>query len=56
VASDIARWMKWHLNRFAATDRDLRLLDDAAYLYRHGLTAVSGLDDAGRWMPWVWAG
>ena len=42
----MARWMKWHLDHFATTDRDLRLLDHAAYLYRDGLTAVVGLDDA----------
>jgi D-alanyl-D-alanine-carboxypeptidase/D-alanyl-D-alanine-endopeptidase len=47
TANDMARWMKWHLDRFAMTDRDLRLLDHAAYLYRDGLTAVAGLDDAG---------
>jgi serine-type D-Ala-D-Ala carboxypeptidase/endopeptidase len=47
TANDMARWMKWHLDRFATTDRELRLLDHAAYLYRDGLTAVSGLDDAG---------
>jgi D-alanyl-D-alanine-carboxypeptidase/D-alanyl-D-alanine-endopeptidase len=47
TANDIGRWMKWHLDRFAAADRELRLLDHAAYLYRDGLTAVSGLDDAG---------
>ena len=47
TANDMARWMKWHLDRFAATDRELRLLDHAAYLYRDGLTAVVGLDDAG---------
>jgi len=29
------------------SDRDLRLLDHAAYLYRDGLTSVVGLDDAG---------
>jgi D-alanyl-D-alanine-carboxypeptidase/D-alanyl-D-alanine-endopeptidase len=46
TANDMARWMKWHLDRFAATDRELRLLDHAAYLYRDGLTAVAGLDDA----------
>jgi len=55
-ASDIARWMKWHLDRFAATDRDLRLLDHAACLYRDGLTAVSGLDNAGPMDAMVWAG
>jgi serine-type D-Ala-D-Ala carboxypeptidase/endopeptidase len=47
TANDMARWMKWHLDRFATTDRDLRLLDHAAYLYRDGLSSVSGLDDAG---------
>jgi hypothetical protein len=36
--------MNWrHLDRFAANDRDLRLLDHAAYLYRDGLMAVPGL-------------
>ncbi len=47
TANDMARWMKWHLDRYATTDRDLRLLDHAAYRYRDGLTSVSGLDDAG---------
>jgi D-alanyl-D-alanine-carboxypeptidase/D-alanyl-D-alanine-endopeptidase len=47
TANDMARWMKWHLDRAATTDRDLRLLDHAAYLYRDGLTVVSGLDDGG---------
>ena len=47
TANDIARWMKWHVDRNPTADRDLRLLDHAAYLYRDGLTAVSGLDDSG---------
>jgi serine-type D-Ala-D-Ala carboxypeptidase/endopeptidase len=47
TANDMARWMKWHLDRFATTDRELRLLDHAAYLYRDGLTSVVGLDEAG---------
>lgn len=48
TANDIARWMKWHLDRSAtAGDRDLRLIDHAAYLYRDGLTSAIGLDDAG---------
>jgi D-alanyl-D-alanine-carboxypeptidase/D-alanyl-D-alanine-endopeptidase len=47
TVDDMARWMKWHLDRLATADRDLRLLDHAAWLYRDGLTAVSGLDDAG---------
>lgn len=47
TANDMARWMRWHLDRFAPTDRDLRLLDHAAYLYRDALTTVVGVDDAG---------
>jgi len=47
TASDIGRWMKWHTDRNAQADRDLRLFDHAAYVYRDGLSAVSGLDDAG---------
>ena len=47
TANDMARWMKWHLDRAATSDHDLRLLDHAAYLYRDGLTSVVGLDDAG---------
>ena len=45
TANDMARWMKWHLDQRATTDRDLRLLDHAAYLYRDGLATVSGVDD-----------
>jgi len=45
TANDIARWMKWHLDRAATVDRDLRLLDHAAYLYRDGLTSAVGLDE-----------
>ena len=40
--------MKWQLDQQATTDRDLRLLDHAAYLYRDGLANVSGVDDAGQ--------
>ena len=47
TANDMTRWMNWHLDRAATSDRDLRLLDHAAYLYRDGLTSVMGLDDAG---------
>ena len=48
TANDMARWMKWQLDQQATTDRDLRLLDHAAYLYRDGLANVSGVDDAGQ--------
>jgi len=39
-----------------STDRNLRQLDHAACLYRDGLTAVSGLDNAGPMDAMVWAG
>ena len=47
TANDLARWMTWHLDRRDLAGRDLRLLDQAAYVYRDGLTSVIGLDDAG---------
>jgi D-alanyl-D-alanine-carboxypeptidase/D-alanyl-D-alanine-endopeptidase len=47
TANDMLRWMKWHLDRFSVTEKEMRLLDHAAYLYRDGLTAVVGLDDGG---------
>jgi D-alanyl-D-alanine-carboxypeptidase/D-alanyl-D-alanine-endopeptidase len=43
----MACWMKWHLDRLTTTDRELRLLDHAAYLWRDGLTSVFGLDEGG---------
>jgi hypothetical protein len=45
TANDITRWIKWHLDRAATADRDLRLLDHAAYLYRDGLASALGLDE-----------
>jgi D-alanyl-D-alanine-carboxypeptidase/D-alanyl-D-alanine-endopeptidase len=48
TGNDMARYMRWHLDRFAAQGRDLRLLDHAAYLYRDGLTSALGVDDAGK--------
>jgi D-alanyl-D-alanine-carboxypeptidase/D-alanyl-D-alanine-endopeptidase len=48
TADDMLRWLGWHLDRFAATDAELRLLDHAAYVYRDGLNPVFGLDESGR--------
>jgi serine-type D-Ala-D-Ala carboxypeptidase/endopeptidase len=47
TANDMLRWMRWHLDRFAVAGQAVRLLDHAAYLYRDGLTAALGLDEAG---------
>ncbi len=45
--NDLLRWMKWHLDRFAAAGAEARLLDHAAYLQRDGLATVSGMDESG---------
>jgi D-alanyl-D-alanine-carboxypeptidase/D-alanyl-D-alanine-endopeptidase len=47
TANDMVRWLKWHVDRFAAKDADMRLLDHRAYLNRDGLDPVFGLGEAG---------
>jgi D-alanyl-D-alanine-carboxypeptidase/D-alanyl-D-alanine-endopeptidase len=47
TANDILRWLSWHMDRFAAKDAEMRLLDHATYLNRDGLNPVFGLDEAG---------
>jgi D-alanyl-D-alanine-carboxypeptidase/D-alanyl-D-alanine-endopeptidase len=47
TANDMLRWLKWHLDRFAAKDADMRLLDHRAFLNRDGLDPVFGLGEAG---------
>ena len=42
------RWLKWHLDRFATVDAEMRLLDHAAYLPRDGLSPAFSLDEAGQ--------
>ncbi len=36
------RWLTWHLDRFATTDAEMRLLDHAIYVDRDGLNPVFG--------------
>ncbi len=48
TANDMVRWLRWHLDRFAGTDAEMRLLDHAAYVERDGLSPVFGFDEAGR--------
>jgi serine-type D-Ala-D-Ala carboxypeptidase/endopeptidase len=45
--NDMARWMKWHLDRFSAEGAAVRLADHAAYVFRNGLVAATGTDEAG---------
>ena len=43
--NDMIRWIKWHLDRDADADSEVRLLDHAAYMYRDGMDPVVGLDE-----------
>ncbi len=45
--NDMLKWMTWNLDRLATTDADMRAIDHAAWLYRDGLSVVSGLDEGG---------
>lgn len=47
TADDILRWIAWHLDRFSATDAEMRLLDHAAYVRRDELSPVLGMDESG---------
>jgi serine-type D-Ala-D-Ala carboxypeptidase/endopeptidase len=47
TANDVLRWLKWHLDRSATADAEMRLLDHAAYMPRDGMSPVMGLDEAG---------
>ena len=48
TGNDMVRWLRWHLDRFATTDAEMRLMDHAVYVERDGLNPVVGLDEAGR--------
>ena len=47
TAEDMAKWLRWHLDRFSDGSAEVRLLDHAAYLPRDGLETVSGMDESG---------
>lgn len=57
TASDMLRFMGWHLGRADPADAERRRIDHAGWLYRDGLAPVSGLDDGGEMgamaMGWV---
>jgi D-alanyl-D-alanine-carboxypeptidase/D-alanyl-D-alanine-endopeptidase len=46
--NDILTWLEWHLDRFAARDAEMRLVDHAVWLQRDGLSPVYGFDESGR--------
>lgn len=45
-AADMQKWMAWHLEK-GTTDDAWRTMDHAGWLWRDGLSPVSGLDDGG---------
>jgi D-alanyl-D-alanine-carboxypeptidase/D-alanyl-D-alanine-endopeptidase len=45
-AADMMKFMAWHLGKDAAGDAE-RTIDHAGWLWRDGLSPVSGIDDAG---------
>ncbi len=47
TASDMQKWMSWHLDRDDAADAEWRTINHAAWLWRDGLSPVGGLDDGG---------
>jgi D-alanyl-D-alanine-carboxypeptidase/D-alanyl-D-alanine-endopeptidase len=47
TAGDLLEWLAWHLDRFAAEDAEVRLLDHAVYLPRDGIETVYGMDESG---------
>jgi D-alanyl-D-alanine-carboxypeptidase/D-alanyl-D-alanine-endopeptidase len=47
TTNDILRWLRWHLDRFATANAEMRLLDHASYLDRDGLNPVFGMDEGG---------
>ena len=47
TGDDILAWLNWHMDRFAAENAEMRLLDHVAYVQRDGLDPVSGFDESG---------
>lgn len=45
--ADMQKWMAWHLDQGGA-DKPWRTINHAGWLWRDGLTPVSGIDDAGQ--------
>jgi serine-type D-Ala-D-Ala carboxypeptidase/endopeptidase len=48
TGNDMVRWLRWHLDRFATTDAEMRLMDHAVYVERDGLNPAFGFDEGGR--------
>lgn len=47
TADDMTAWMRWLLSDAADGSQETRAIDRAAWLWRDGLSPVSGLDDGG---------
>lgn len=47
TANDMLKWLAWHLDDSSAEDAEWRRMLHAGWLWRDGLSPVSGLDDGG---------
>lgn len=45
--NDMLKYMAWHLDQADAANAEARAMDQAAWLWRDGLSPVAGLDDGG---------
>jgi D-alanyl-D-alanine-carboxypeptidase/D-alanyl-D-alanine-endopeptidase len=45
--NDILKWLGWHMDRLAAENAEMRILDHAAYVSRDALSPVLGYDESG---------
>lgn len=46
-ANDMLKWLSWHLDRFATSNAEMRLLDHASYVPRDTLDPVLDMDESG---------
>jgi len=45
--NDILKWLEWHMNTQSAQDRETRLVNHSAYVFRHDLKRALGFDESG---------
>jgi serine-type D-Ala-D-Ala carboxypeptidase/endopeptidase len=48
TVDDVLTWLEWQLDRFSATDAEMRHIGQAIWLQRDNLSPAFGLDESGR--------
>jgi serine-type D-Ala-D-Ala carboxypeptidase/endopeptidase len=48
TVDDVLTWLEWQLDRFSATDAEMRQMGQAIWLHRDNLSPAFGLDESGR--------